>query len=425
MSKNIKRLFLVVIIACLSVFAFSSCSGDGGDKPLGEPTPTPVATEEPAPQEGRIKKVSKKGKCGDRLNWEYGDDNALVIYGTGEMQNYGTEEGALPQWVYLDIKRIDVLDGATSIGDFAFYGMENVSEIKVAKSVTKSGYDAFEGTGWLNNKEDSFVVLGDGVLVKYKGASPQVTIPHGVKYISNAFDEYGDDGLDISSVKMTDSVKEIGSHAFYGCRFLYEVVFSNSLHTIGESAFENSGIRNTITLPSSVVSIENRAFAMCKGLYKINLSESLEKIGDFAFADSGISRFEIPKNVKEIGNNPFLHCSDLRSITVSEENENFASDENGVLYNKNMNLIVVCPDGKRGEFIIEDSVKEIKEYAFFGCDLMESVYVPDSVTRIGDFAFSNSITICGRANSQAHRYAQNNGYAFEKMDAKILEETKE
>jgi hypothetical protein len=190
MSKNIKRLFLVVIIACLSVFTLSSCSGGGDDKPLGEHTPTPVSTEEPAPQEGRIKKVSKRGKCGDRLNWEYGDDNALVIYGTGEMQNYGTEEGALPQWVYLDIKRIDVLDGATSIGDFAFYGMENVSEIKIAKSVTKSGYDAFEGTGWLNNKEDSFVVLGDGVLVKYKGASPQVTIPHGVKYISNAFDEY-------------------------------------------------------------------------------------------------------------------------------------------------------------------------------------------------------------------------------------------
>lgn len=422
MSKNIKRLFLFVIIACLSVFAFSACSGGGSDKPSAEPTPTPVATVEPAPQEGRIKKVSKKGKCGDKLSWEYGDDNALVIYGTGEMRNYGTEEGTLPPWISLEVSRIDVLDGAGSIGDFAFYGMENTNEIKVAKSVTKSGYDAFEGTGWLNNKEDSFVVIGDGVLVKYKGASPQVTIPHGVKYISNAFDEYGDGGLNISSVKMTDSVKEIGSHAFYGCRFLYEVVFSNSLHTIGESAFENSGIRNTITLPSSVVSIEDRAFAMCKGLYKINLSENLEKIGNFAFADCGISRFEIPEKVKEIGNNPFLHCSDLRSITVSENNENFASDENGVLYNKSMNLIVVCPDGKRGEFIIEDTVKGIKEYAFFGCDLMERVYVPNTVTRIGDFAFANSITISGKVNSQAHRYAQNNGYAFEKMDAKISEE---
>ena len=314
---NIKKLIMPAVAVCLSTVLMTSCDTDN-NLPQPSMEPTPLVTSEPTPTPDvienasvKVENVEMRGYCGTNARWEFGDEGKLVIYGTGKINDYEAEHGSRAPWADLDVKSIYINEGITYIGNFSFYGMSGVSEISVPQTVCEMGYDAFDGTAWYDSRAEHFVIVGDGVLVKYNGASRDVTIPYGVKFISNAFKENTDNlrhDEDIASIKMPDSVKAIGSHAFYACRFLHGVTFSSKIETIGESAFEGSGIRSDIVLPENVRRIGSRAFAMCSELYSIKLPDLLEYIGDFAFADSSINRFTISKTIASIFDAEYTVC---------------------------------------------------------------------------------------------------------------------
>ncbi len=422
---NIKKIVKPAFTVCLCALLMTACK-PAEMPPEGLPTPTPEAVNEPTPTPDvienasvKVQKVEKRGYCGTNARWEFGDEGKLVIYGEGKMNDYEAEGEECAPWADLDVKSIYINEGISYIGNFSFYGMSAVGEISVPITVCEMGYDVFDGTGWYDNQTQHFVTVGDGVLIKYNGASRDVTIPYGIKFISNAFKENTDNlrhDEDIASIKMPDSVTAIGSHAFYSCRFLHGVTFSSKIETIGASAFEDSGIRSDIVLPENVRAIGPRAFAMCSELYSIKLPDTLEYIGDFAFADSNINRFTIPKNVNSMGKNPFFNCQLIKKIEVSAESEFYASDINGILYTKDMSVLVSCPDGiGYNNPVISSQVKEIKGYAFLGCQAVEAVSISDNVKKIGESAFDGSVVLKVKANSVAQKYAQENGYAYEKF----------
>lgn len=95
----------------------------------------------------------------------------------------------------------------------------------------------------------------------------------------------------------------------------------------------------------------------------------------------------IPQNVTYYGIGAFSGCLYLESIEVDPDNTAYASID-GVLYTKDLSVLMQCPAGKSGEFSIPDSVTIIGDYAFYGCDYLTSIIIPDSVTIIGDDAFS-------------------------------------
>ncbi len=77
----------------------------------------------------------------------------------------------------------------THIGPFAFWhcGTESLS-FSIPPSVETIGVSAFDQTAWLNGWTEGFLVVGDGILLRYVGTDKAVTVPDGVKYLSNAFD---------------------------------------------------------------------------------------------------------------------------------------------------------------------------------------------------------------------------------------------
>jgi len=160
-----------------------------------------------------------------------------------------------------------------------------------------------------------------------------------------------------------------------------------SVNSIGDMAFETCGILSSVTIPNSVTSIGIGAFRSCDKLSSVTIGSNVTSIGHGAFQYcSGLISVTIPSSVSSIGDYAFAYCSGLTSIYVDSENPNYSS-ENGVLFNKDKTTLVVYPGGKRGTYIIPNSVIYIGDYAFYGCPSLDSVAIPNSVTSIGVGAF--------------------------------------
>ena len=93
-------------------------------------------------------------------------------------------------------------------------------------------------------------------------------------------------GADIASVDIGNATT-IGDRAFYGCKSLKEVTFSDNspTATIGVEAFYGSGINTSLKLPKHISSIGHGAFAYCLDLGDVQFFETGDNctIGDFAF----------------------------------------------------------------------------------------------------------------------------------------------
>ena len=73
----------------------------------------------------------------------------------------------------------------TRIADYAFNGRRIDREIDIPETVKSIGDWAFRGTPWLDNHPDDFVVVGNGILIRYKGKQSDVVIPDSVTSIGD------------------------------------------------------------------------------------------------------------------------------------------------------------------------------------------------------------------------------------------------
>ena len=161
--------------------------------------------------------------------------------------------------------------------------------------------------------------ISGGTLVRYHGASPEVTVPKGVSVIGpDAF--CGMKG--ITTVVLPEGVLEIERNrdygqdhgAFNGCIRLQRVVFPSTLETIGAQAFLGCAALSDVAFPPALKSIGFNAFDGCASLQRALFPNSLKTIGPHAFQGcSMLSQVILPDNI-DIGAAAFRACSirDLR-----------------------------------------------------------------------------------------------------------------
>lgn len=244
-------------------------------------------------------------------------------------------------------------------------------------------------------------LVNNGVLQKYTGKNPNVSIPDNIIEIGNrAFKE-----CDILSVTIPSSIKTIGNNAFQYCSNLETVTFcGENLQSIGNSAFYGCVSLKEITLPNSVTEIGKRIFVGCSSLHSIMLSNNLQSIPyrafrflvgedvfycpftDIIIPDSvteidseafegciSLKRINIPTKVKQIEDGAFLGCSSLQKFLVDPNNEIYSSDIQGALFNKSKTTLMRVPQAYSKTYVVPNSVTEVNARAFNSCETLNSV----------------------------------------------------
>ena len=145
-----------------------------------------------------------------------------------------------------------------------------------------------------------------------------------------------------------------------------------------------------IILPESLLSIGRACFSGCSRLKEIVLPEHLKSIGSSAFYNcKNLKKINIPRNLSFIDKMAFMNCTNLTAFEVDKDNPYFASDENGILYDKNFETIIAVPRkfyAEKKELILPE-IKAVEKYAFDSCEHLEKIVIPESISEVPKNAF--------------------------------------
>lgn len=275
-------------------------------------------------------------------------------------------------WNCAKLEALDLPTSVTKIGYYAFGACHSLKSIFIPKSVTDLGYAAFSEcknlTSFSIDSENPVYKFEDGMLL----TKDNTTL---VSYM-------GDRSL--TKVTIPSTVKTIFNRAFVHCDWLTEVVIPNSVTTIGERAFSVCSALADVVLPNSIKRIEMFAFEECKSIKSIEIKEGVEFIGLGAFAKcENMTGISFPGTATIIEDWVLDRCKNLQKIVVAASNPNYDSrnDCNALIESSTNTLLYGSCNT-----VIPESVTAIRGTSFENIGI-KHLYIPSSVTTIGDYAF--------------------------------------
>ena len=201
------------------------------------------------------------------------------------------------------------LDGCPTIPNYAFYDCENLKELIIIAGVQSIGQSAFRYAGSIESLSIPETVTSIG---EYAFADSDIIALHlnGCPTIpSYAF--Y--DCEKLTTITISDGVKSIGQSAFRYCGNVEFLAIPASVNKMGEYVFADSGVKS-LHLDGCKV-IPNYAFYDCENLKEVVVSNGVNFIGQSAFRYcNSLENVIMEAESIQIGEYAFADCDRLKNI---------------------------------------------------------------------------------------------------------------
>jgi len=258
--------------------------------------------------------------------------------------------------------------------------------------------------------------------------------------------------------RMPEGVTEIARAAFIYCDELTGIDLPDSLTTIGQEAFFECTALKEIEIPDSVKAIDAFTFYCCRALNRVDIGEGVQSIAAQALDQSGCTSIVIGKGLASVAKYGFSGCKNLKDVyyTGTQEQWQAISIEkyNDSLVKATMHyeyerpeapevpevpeylnyviedgqaIIVGCDEAVSGDVIIPAQIEGcpvtmIDGGAFWYCENLTSVTIPDSVTTVGIDGFYGCPKLTGIWVSENNPSFSNDdrGVLFNKNKQELL-----
>ena len=393
------------------------------------------------------------GADGDNLSYtitalDDGTDNyKLTISGTGAMADYTTAAGGSPApWYDMrsSIIQLELGDGITRIGDNAFLQLAVTTDnpFTIPSTVTSIGDNAFWNFGSKTTIPAGVKELGDTAFygdfdVLVDTGNPSYRVSDGIiltyDWSTIVQAPFGVTNEEAEKVMGMDGVTAIGDYAFHNCSGLGGITIPGNIETIGQAAFESSGVGSVtfseglvtignaafnncsqlsggtdgvLTIPDSVTTVDKRAFA-CSNEYEskvtgLVIGDGVTTIGDYAFsALKNVTSLYVGQSVQSIGDYAFWGMSkvtgdlSLPSVTsIGDYAFMGCTGFDGTLTigyaGKTLNLVFSSEDKSGFNAIVITQGESVVDNFAYNWTEIQSIGLPDTLTSIGAHAFANS-----------------------------------
>ncbi len=247
----------------------------------------------------------------------------------------------------VSLRKVVLSDGLKEIGDRAFFNCCKLTDLTIPSSVTEIGTVAFYSTALERvDLPQNLTVINHGLFEN--SSLKEINIPETVTYIG--FEAFADSEL--KSVYIPASVEKIEDDAFGGRYSLEKITVSpenKNYASDGSGALFTKNMRTLIMLPDGTTITE---YTIPDGVYTV-----------YPWAiDGKVEVVNVPASVDECAD--AFHGNWLTAVNVDPANKNYASDEYGVLYNKEMTELLCYPNGSpRDRYRVPDGVTAISDYS--------------------------------------------------------------
>ena len=203
--------------------------------------------------------------------------------------------------------------------------------------------------------------------------------------------------LDLEDARMVNDA--LLDKAFY-FSYIKDYKLPKTLKKIGKGAFSYNVLLKELIIPESVEEIGKNLLFYSIEIRKVKLPEKLKVLNELLFGNCiKLEEVNIPSEVREIYSGVFYGCLKApASIAVLPETVEILDGD--IYYGVPSIECVTVPSkvrilnetywavpNLRKAIILTDKLDRIGDLAFYGCDKLEEVNIPDGVTQIGEGAF--------------------------------------
>ena len=326
-----------------------------------------------------------------------------------------------------NVRRVEIPDSVTSIGEEAFYSCAYLTELVLSETsgVRSIGNHAFEGTQISSLllgpdfEEMASSALDYSRVVEIYNLSSFVLTPdsngeyYGADTVLNVYTP--NDGESIISVEEGAVVYaydgEVYLHSYLGAPDEIAIPEGVTLFSC-ESALDSvARALVSVHFPSTLKEIPAFAFYGPTQLDYAKLTHvtfaedsALTSIGEQAFFNCAkLAEITIPNSVTYIGSNVFAGCASLEKISMPFVGETATTNNTftwmGIIAEVPVKEVVILSGTTIGERLfskltllervtLPSNLETIGGYAFHGCNKLTEITIPDSCTSIGDYAFA-------------------------------------
>ena len=190
-------------------------------------------------------------------------------------------------------------------GSFSFFGVNNASHILKKSTLPTANISKVYANAVQKIELGNGITKIGGYAFNSCSSLSSITIPAGVTSIEGyAFVNCSS----LSSITIPAGVTSIGSYVFSSCSSLSSITIPAGVTSIGNNAFYACSL-SSITIPAGVTSIGGYAFYTCRSFSSITIPDGVTSIGSYAFSSCvTLSNITISARVTSIGTNAFNNC---------------------------------------------------------------------------------------------------------------------